>query len=505
MTIFKLAFRGISKSIGRLALTVLSITLGVGFVSGSFIISDSLGKVFDGIVELANQNLDARIQPITNDSFGQEPGTIPESLLADVLALDQVAEVDGFVAYEGASGFIGLDSEGEPQTPNGPPILTFSWNGPSEEGGGFELLEGTAPSGEDSVAINIEQAEALGFGVGDTVTFQTPAGLQEFTIDGIVSFPGGGAWFTLFDLPTGQQQFDKVGLVDAMEVQAASGVLPSAVLSAIEPLLPTGVEVIDQAQASANDSEDFNQVINILGYVLLGFALVALFVSLFIIYNTFAILVSQRIQEIGMLRAIGAGRGQIRATIFLEAILVGVIGSMLGIVCGVGVAELIKALFESQGGFPETSTVISPRTIIVALIVGLLATLVSALLPAFKAGKISPVEAIRNEGPSIEKQTGPSSGRSTRHRRGPSRRRLRTHRRCGSHRHPCAVGDRRGSDLCGRRSPVGPFRRCRRTGAGAIRTGGISGNHQRGPVARRRRGVTRGRHRSARLWHGHHR
>ncbi len=398
MTILKLAFRGISKSVGRLALTVLAITLGVGFVSGSFIISDSLGKVFDSIVERANQNLDARVQPITDDSFGQKPGIIPESLLEQILSLNEVSTVDGFVAYEGANGFIGLDVDGEPQTPGGPPILTFSWNGPSEEGGGFELLEGTAPSGETSVVINVEQAEALGFGVGDTVTFQTPVGLQEFTIDGIVSFTAGGAWFTLFDLPTGQQQFDKVGLLDAMEVQAASGVLPSAVLSAVEPLLPTGVEVIDQAQASADDSEDFNQVISILGNILLGFALVALFVSLFIIYNTFAILVSQRIQEIGMLRAIGASRSQIRNTIFIEAIFVGVIGSVLGIICGVGVAELIKALFESQGGFPETGTVISFRTVLVALIVGLLATLISALLPAFKAGKISPVEAIRNEG-----------------------------------------------------------------------------------------------------------
>ncbi|NNF54044.1 MAG: FtsX-like permease family protein [Acidimicrobiales bacterium] len=398
MIITKLSLRGIRNNLGRLALTVLAITLGVGFVSGSFIISDSLGKVFDSIVERANQNLDARVQPITDDSFGQTPGTIPESLLDDILALDEVAQVDGFVAYEGANGFIGLDVDGEPQTPGGPPILTFSWNGPSEEGGGFELVDGSAPSGENSVAINVEQAEALGVGVGEEVTFQTPTGLKVFSVDGIVSFTAGGAWFTLFDLPTGQQQFDKVGLLDAMEIQAAPGVLPSAVLSAIEPLLPEGVEVIDQAQASAEDSEDFNQVISILGNILLGFALVALFVSLFIIYNTFAILVSQRIQQIGMLRAIGAGRGQIRNTIFIEAILVGVIGSVLGIVCGVGVAELIKALFESQGGFPETGTVISLRTVIVALIVGIVATLVSALLPAFKAGKISPVEAIRNEG-----------------------------------------------------------------------------------------------------------
>ncbi len=398
MTIVKLAFRGIRTSLGRLALTVIAITLGVGFVSGSFIISDSLGKVFNGIVESANQNLDARIQPITDLSFGQTEGTIPASLVDELVALDEVAEVDPFVASDGANEFVGLDADGEPQIPNGPPILAFSWTGPSEEGGGFELIAGSAPSGPDSIAINEEQAEALGLSVGQTATFQTPTGRQDFTIDGIVSFPGGGAWFTLFDIPTAQQQFGKEGILDAIAVTAAPSVLPSAVISSVEPLLPQGIEVIDQAEANANDSEDFTQIISILGNILLGFAMVALFVSLFIIYNTFAILVSQRVQQIGMLRAIGAGSGQIRNSIFIEAVLVGVIGSVLGILCGVGVAALIKALFQSQGGFPDTGTVISARTVIVALVVGLVATLVSALLPAFKAGRISPIEAMRSEG-----------------------------------------------------------------------------------------------------------
>ncbi len=173
---------------------------------------------------------------------------------------------------------------------------------------------------------------------------------------------------------------------------------PPSCSTAVEPLLPSGVEVIDQAAANSADSEDFNQIIGILGRILLAFALVALFVSLFIIYNTFAIIVSQRIQEIGMLRAIGATSSQIRSSILIEAALVGTLGSIAGIGAGIGVAALIEALFESQGGFPETTTVISLRTVVIAVAVGLLATMVSALVPAFKAGRISPVEAIRAEG-----------------------------------------------------------------------------------------------------------
>ncbi len=397
MTVLKLSVRGIRKSMGRLLLTILAISLGVGFVSGSFIISDSLGKVFNDIVLSANANLDARIQPITDLSFGQQPGVIPETLLGELAELDEVAEVEGFVAAVEPNIIVGLGPDGEPRAPQGPPILTFSWSGPNEEGG-FELVDGSPPVGPDEVAINVEQAEELELAAGDTGTFQTPTGLQELTVSGIVSFPGGGAWFTLFDLPTAQLLLDKQGELDAVAVTAAPSVLPSEVLSAVEPLLPGGVEVIDQEQATADDSEQFTQIIDILGNVLLGFALVALFVSLFIIYNTFAILVSQRVQEIGMLRAIGATQGQIRLIILIEAVMVGVVGSAVGIVTGIGVAALIKALFESQGGFPETETVVSATTIIVSLVVGLIATLVSALLPAFKAGRISPVEAIRAEG-----------------------------------------------------------------------------------------------------------
>lgn len=397
MTSFKLSVRGIRNNLGRLALTVIAITLGVGFVSGSFILSDSLSKVFNGIVDSANANLDARVQVSTDLSFGQLPGTIPDSLAAEIEALDEVAEVISFVQDDSINSFVGLDTEGEPQVPQGPPILTFSWTGP-RDGGGFELVEGNPPSGPDSIALSDLQAEALDLSVGDTRRFQTPTGLQEFTLAGIVSFPGGGAWFTLFDLETAQTQLGKEGILDAIAITASEGILPADVIGAIEPLLPAGTEVIDQAAANAADSADFNQFISIFGNVLLGFAAIALFVSLFIIYNTFAILVSQRIQQIGMLRAVGASRGQVRLSVLIEALLVGFVGSAFGLAAGIGVAELIKALIKSQGGFPDVGTIISPRTIIVAFIVGIVATVISALLPAFKAGKISPVEAMRNEG-----------------------------------------------------------------------------------------------------------
>ena len=403
MTILKLSLRGIRSHLGRLALTFIAITLGVGFVSGSFIIADSLRQVFDNIVEQANADVDARVQPVLDDlEFGQEVAELPESLLSEFEALPEVSFADGLVTVtDQFNPFIPVDREGEEQIPTGPPILPFSWNGPREgTEGGFQQVAGQPPSGEGSINIDVIQAEQLDASVGDTFTYLTPTGEQQFTVDGIIDFPAGGAWFLLFDLPTAQVQFDKVGLLDAIDLGASVGTSPEQVIAAVQPLVPAGVDVLSQEEATEQDSEGFDQVISILGNLLLAFALVALFVSLFIIYNTFAILVGQRIREIGMLRAIGATGAQVRGSIVFEALVVGILGSAVGILAGVGVAALIKALFQSQGGFPETGTVISARTIIVSLLVGIVATLISAIGPAFRASKISPIDAMRNDPPS---------------------------------------------------------------------------------------------------------
>ncbi len=398
--IFKLALRGIRAHLGRLALTFVAISLGVGFVSGSFIIKDSLAEVFDGIVSQANADVDARVQ-LSDVEFGETQTTIPDSLIAELEALPEVGFAEGGVALDQVNVFVPLDKDGEQQIPKGPPILTFSWNG-TREGATevFTLDEGTNP-GPGQVAIDNAQAEAIDAHAGDIVTFTTPDGLQDFEISGITRFDGAaGAWFVLFDLETAQAQYDKIGTVDAISLGAAIGTSEVELLAAVEPLLPTGTEALGNSAIIEEDSADFNQVINIIGNLLLAFALVALFVSLFIIYNTFAILVSQRIQEIGMLRAIGATANQVMSSIIFEALIVGILGSAAGILTGVGVAAAIKGLFESVGGFPETGNVITLRTIIVSLVVGILATLISAILPAWRASRVSPIAAMRNEAPS---------------------------------------------------------------------------------------------------------
>jgi putative ABC transport system permease protein len=228
----------------------------------------------------------------------------------------------------------------------------------------------------------------------------TPDGERELELATIVDFPiSGGAYFVLFDLPTAQTLYGKEGVVDTIDLHRASGVSTDEMIAAVEEILPPEAAVSTQEELVDQFTADFEQIITILRNVLLAFAGVALFVSLFIIYNTFAILVNQRLHQIGMLRALGATKGQIRTGVVVEAIVVGIAGSVIGMAFGLVVAFLIKSAFQASGGFPETNTVVLPRTIIVSLLVGVVATLVSALLPAFLAGRVSPVAAMRNEAP----------------------------------------------------------------------------------------------------------
>ncbi len=395
MTIFRLARRGIRASLGRLILTTIAILAGVGFVSGAFILADSLESTFTSLFEDASADIDARVT-VAEFEFGTDERTIPDTLADELEALPEVGDVTPEVALEDSfTPFVALDADGDEVKPPGP-IVTFSWNG--DEGGGLSLGDGRPPRGLDETAIDSAYAEALEAAVGDVVTFTTPDGLQDFTIAGIVDFEiTAGAYFVLFDFESAQTLYDKEGVVDAISLSRAPGVTTEELIAAVERVVPSEAEVLDQAEVIEDQTAQFEQIIGIFRTILLVFAGIALFVSLFIIYNTFAILVTQRLQQIGMLRAVGATRGQVRGWVLVEAILVGVVGSVLGLAAGFGVALLIKAGFQAGGGFPETDTILRPRTVYVALAVGMLATIASALVPALWASRIPPMAAIRPE------------------------------------------------------------------------------------------------------------
>lgn len=397
---FKLVRRGIAANLGRLLLTLISVVLGVAFVSGSFVLADSLRSIFDQISEDAFAGVDAQVRATQGDlNSGQGLLRFDDSILADVQAIDEVEYAEaGIFAFEATYS---LTEDGEVNRPAGPPVFTNSWGGPSPVSS-FTLLEGEAPVGQQ-VALDNAQVMAGGFAVGDSISMSNPTGqIEQFELSGIIDFGDGGtggAFFNLFDLPTAQRLLGASGEVDSIVINGQDNVSTDDLLAAVGTALPADIEVISGEAVIAEQQEQFGTFISIFGNVLLGFAVVVLFVSIFIIYNTFAILVGQRTKQLGLLRSIGASGPQIRAMVLIEAVIVGIIASILGLFGGLGVAWLLKQLFSTGGSsFPDGPLQILPRTIVVVVVVGLLVTVASALLPAFRASQVSPLEAVRDGG-----------------------------------------------------------------------------------------------------------
>ena len=398
----KLVLRGIRANLGRLVLTLISVVLGVAFVSGSFVLADSLRSIFNQISETAFAGVDAQVRAIEPElnSSGENLIRFDDSLVAAVADLPEVEYAEGgLFAFEQTYS---IRADGEVNRPLGPPVFTASWGGPSPVSS-FTVLEGTAPQGQQ-VVLNKSQVESGEFAVGDDVLMSLPSGDPEvFELSAIVEFGEGGAagaYFNLFDLPTTQRILDAAGEIDSIVVNAAAGTSPDELLTAIQPLLPSDIEVVSGETVIGESQDDFGEFITIFGNILLGFAIVVLFVSTFIIYNTFAILVGQRTKQLGLLRSIGASGPQIRAMVLVEAVIVGLIASIVGLFGGIGVAWLLKQLFNStgDGAFPEGPLQILPRTIVVVVIVGLVVTVASAVIPAIRASRVSPLEAVREGG-----------------------------------------------------------------------------------------------------------
>ncbi len=396
----KLVLRGIAANKGRLFLTLVSITLGVGAVSGSFVLADSLRAVFSDISVQAFAGVDAQVRAIEPEL--QSSQDLPRF---DDSVVDAVASVPGVEVAEGGvfafEQVYTTDSDGEVVRPLGPPVFASSWGGPTAVSS-FTLVDGEAPVGQQ-IAIDEGQATNAKFNVGDTITVTVPSGVPEdFTVSGIIRFgsePGGsgGAYFNLFDLPTAQRILDLEGQIDSIIVAADNSMTSDELLTAIGDVLPEGVEVVSSETVIGEQQDQFGQIVDIIGNILLGFAIVILFVSTFIIYNTFAILVSQRTQQIGLLRAIGASASQVRRMVLLESVVVGFIASVAGLFTGLGIAALLKWVFSLGGNqFPDGPLELRVRTIIVVFIVGMFVTVVSALIPAFKASRITPLEALQN-------------------------------------------------------------------------------------------------------------
>ena len=296
--------------------------------------------------------------------------------------MDGVAEAVGSV--EGSAQVI--DRDGEPVGGMGPPTLAFSWAGP-DEAGPLTLQAGREARGPDEITMDAGTAETTGYAVGDTVPVALSDGIREFQLVGITGFGAEdnllGATIVTFDLATAQQVLGREGEVTSISVSAEPGVDAATLRDRIDEALGSAsAEVVTAEDQQAEDQAEITQGLSFLTIGLQAFAGIALFVGLFLIVNTFSIIVAQRTREFALLRAVGASARQVQLAVVIEALAVGLVAGVLGLLAGIGLSELMRMIFGAIGfGFPDGGLIIEPRTIVVSLVLGLVVTAVASVVP----------------------------------------------------------------------------------------------------------------------------
>jgi putative ABC transport system permease protein len=408
-------FKGLLAHKRRLVGTFLAVFLGVAFLAGTLVLGDTLRGNFDNLFTEANAGTDVVVR---HDSrLSTDPGE-PDSQrgLIDASLVDTVRDVDGVAAaqpsVEGFGQLVGKN--GDKLGGNGPPTLAGNWI-ENRDLNPYRLVEGRAPRAADEVVINRGAADDGNLRTGDTTTVQTPAPVS-VKIVGIATFGSvdglGQTTFTAFTLESAQQhlinQSDQVG---SISLKAEPGVSQDELLNRVQRVLPADAQAITGTELTNENTTDINEeFLDLFTTFLTVFAGVALLVATFSIYNTFSIIVAQRTRESALLRAIGAGRGQILSSVVVEAVLVGVVASAAGIVGGLGIAGLLKAMFDAFGfALPAGGLVFNASVAVIGIIVGVVVTLVAGVAPAIKASRVAPLAAIRDV--SVER-TGTSAPRA---------------------------------------------------------------------------------------------
>ena len=384
----------------RLALTALAVVLGVAFMAGSLVLTDTIRSVFDNLFAEVNSGVDAvvRKQETFEGQFGQsQRGRVTQQELELVESVPSVAAAEGQVAGPAALADENGDLIGNPG--QGAPTLAFNWSTVPELNQ-FTLVEGAAPQGRQ-VVVDKGTADDNDLAVGDTVRVLTQAGAEEVTISGVATFGDSnslaGANIVLFETSVAQELVGKPGKFEQIAVVGQDGVSQQQVVDDIAAVLPAGTEAITGAAITDENQSDVADQLGFFTTFLLIFAGIALFVGSFIIYNTFSIIVVQRSREMALLRAIGAGRRQVLGSVMLEALVVGLLASAVGIVAGIALAFGLKAALAGLGlDLPDSGTVVKSGTIVTSMLVGTLITVVAALFPARKAAKVPPIAALRD-------------------------------------------------------------------------------------------------------------
>ena len=396
---FRLSLKMTLARKGRLLLTSLAIILGTSFLAGTSIFSATVNSTFDRLFTDVFRDVDAYVRSTSSvdTGFGEQRAPSPISALETILGVEGVSAAVGDM--QSYARVIGKDGKplGEDQ---GPP--TFGGIASSSVAGLWNTESGRLPIGPKEVMLDRTTAEAGKFAIGDTVRVNALSGTREFSLVGIANYGDisspGGATFALFDQPTASEFLLKPGFVDAFLIQGDGTLSDEALAKAIDSALSPSdkLETLTGAQITEETTSQIKTVLGFFTTFLTAFSFIALGIGCFVIYNVFSITAAQRQRESALLRAIGASRRQVTNSLLVEAVVIGLVGSTLGFIFGIGLSQALSALLNAIGlEIPTTGLTINSSAIFSTVLVGTIITTLSAILPALRSGRVPPLAAIR--------------------------------------------------------------------------------------------------------------
>ncbi len=388
---FRLTIKNLLANKVRFALTTFGVMLAVSFVVSAFVLGDGLRSSFTDVSEDITAGIDLEVRNVAD--FGDAP-PLPADTVSDVAAVDGVA--DAVASIEAADNAVRpITTNGENISTDGPPQLAFNWID-NEQLSAFTMVDG-APPQVGEFTMDFASAAKHDFVIGETYEVMVPGGRAPLTLSGTSSFGADNSTLgaLLMQMNTAQaSELFGIDGINSVAVQVADDADVAAVQAAVAAAVPTA-EVVDHATVLEETTSEFTDEINVVGNILLGFGGVALFVSMFIIYNTFAIVMGQRTRELALLRTVGADPKQIRRSVLGEALVVGVLASAGGIGGGIAVAKGIDALFGLLGvDLSDYPLILAPRTLVAAAVIGVGVTLLAAIGPARRAATVPPIAAL---------------------------------------------------------------------------------------------------------------
>jgi putative ABC transport system permease protein len=392
------ALKGLAGRKVRALLTAFAVVIGVSMVSGTFILTDTMQKTFDGLFAASYEKTDAVIggKQVVEQSSSSGV-TIDGSLLAKVRALPEVTAATGTVSpAEGNAADI-IGSDGKPVARES---VGTSVDADYPQFTPLRLKSGAWPAGPRQVVIDAGTAKKEHYETGDTVRVSASGEVSPYTVSGIVSYGEvdslGFGSIVAWDVATAQAVLDRRGRFDTISIAAKDGTSPSELVDAVRPLVPDTLEVKDAHKQAEEDSQQFDEGMAFVRYFLLGFGAIALLVGAFVIFNTLSITVAQRTREFATLRTLGASRKQVLRSVRLEGFVIGLVASTIGLFLGFGIAKGMLAMFSAMGvDLPEAAPVFALRTVIVSMLLGTGITLLATIVPARRATRVPPIAAVR--------------------------------------------------------------------------------------------------------------